>query len=71
MRCMQARRGIIDARLAEIRDERAPALLRDAWQQRHGVMCVGVNWERHSARTLPNDIAALRMADPTWLVEHS
>lgn len=30
----------------------APRLLRQSWEQRRGVMCRGVNWDRHSLEEL-------------------
>ena len=43
------RQAVIEARLAEVEAGAAPALLREAWAAHHGVMCVGVNWERQGA----------------------
>ena len=43
------RRAVIEARLGEVEAGAAPALLREAWAAHHGVMCVGVNWERQGA----------------------
>ncbi len=44
------RQAAIEARLADVAAGRGPALLRAAWAAHEGVMCVGVNWERHGAR---------------------
>ncbi|KAK9819580.1 hypothetical protein WJX81_006116 [Elliptochloris bilobata] len=46
------RQAIIEARLAEVAAGAAPALLREAWAAHHGVMCVGVNWERQGVEEL-------------------
>lgn len=44
-----SRQAMIEARLADVAASGAPALLRAAWSAYKGVMCVGVNWERHGA----------------------
>ena len=43
------RQAVIEARLGKVEAGAAPALLREAWVAHHGVMCVGVNWERQGA----------------------
>ncbi len=44
----QARKEVIEARLVEIRGGDVGALVRESWEAHHGIMCIGINWERHS-----------------------
>ncbi|PRW59254.1 fanconi-associated nuclease 1-like protein isoform X1 [Chlorella sorokiniana] len=46
------RKDAIEECLGRISAGQAPAMLRSAWQQHRGVMCRGVNWERHSLEDL-------------------
>ena len=54
---VQARKEVIEARLLEIRRGDVAALVRESWEAHHGVMCIGINWERHS--TLPKKSSIL------------
>lgn len=42
-----ARQDLVDARLQELHAGAAHDLLASAWHAHHGVLCRGVNWERH------------------------
>ena len=50
----QARKELIEGRLMDIRGGDVSALVRESWESHHGIMCVGVNWERQS-RPHPTD----------------
>ncbi|KAK9829081.1 hypothetical protein WJX72_003785 [[Myrmecia] bisecta] len=47
-----ARKPAIQACLAQIRGGGAPEMLRKCWEAHHGVMCRGINWERHGLEDL-------------------
>lgn len=51
-----SRRALVDARLDELQTGDAATLLAAAWNTHHGVLCRGVNWERHTLAEL-QDIA--------------
>lgn len=44
----QARKEAIEERLQQIRASSPNALVRQSWEQHHGVMCAGVYWDRYS-----------------------
>ena len=51
--CRQARRELIEARLAEIEGGDPASLIGAAWAAHRGFLCVGVNWERHGESSSP------------------
>lgn len=44
--------GAVEACLARVAAGEAPRLLRSAWEQHHGTLARGVNWERHGLEEL-------------------
>lgn len=48
--------------MAEIRGGDVGSMVRTAWDAHHGVMCIGVNWERHCT-TLPPQTLILSPAN--------
>ncbi len=45
---MQARKEAIEERLQQIRASSPGSLIRELWEEHHGVMCAGVYWDRYS-----------------------
>ena len=44
---LQARKEAIEERLQQIRASSPGSLIRQLWQEHHGVMCAGVYWDRY------------------------
>lgn len=49
---MQARKEAIEKRLQQIRASSPGDLIRQQWEEHHGVMCAGVYWDRYSEAPL-------------------
>ena len=45
---VQARKDAIEARLQQIRASDAGELIRQLWEEHHGVICAGVYWDKYS-----------------------
>ena len=49
---LQARKEAIEERLQQIRASSPGSLIRQLWQEHHGVMCAGVYWDRYGRAPL-------------------
>ncbi len=49
---MQARKEALEERLQQIRASSPGSLIRELWEEHHGVMCAGVYWDRYSETRL-------------------